>query len=255
VLSSASLMVTAPAAAEAVQRAHRLKTLRVGLHLVLVDGSPALGPAAAAALVRSDGLFDPDPLRAGLRFFLLPGIRRLLAAEIRAQFEAFRATGLPLDHVNGHKHSHLHPTVARLIVEIGCDYGMRAVRLPVEPVGPLRHAFPNEQYRPAPYNFAGAALRRRLRRAGLATSDQVFGLAWSGAMTEARVLGLLPHLPDGVSEIYFHPAVARTPALEAAMPGYRNREEFEALTSPAVRRRIDELGIVLTTYGELAALT
>jgi hopanoid biosynthesis associated protein HpnK len=204
-------------------------------------------------LVRSDGCFDSDPLRAGIRFFFRPGIRRLLVAEIRAQFEAFRATGLALDHVNGHKHIHLHPTVARLIVEIGRDYGLRAVRLPVEPVGPLRRAFPSERHRAAPYNFAGTALRRRLRRAGLAANDHVFGLAWSGAMIEARVLGLLPHLPEGVSEIYFHPAVERTPALAAAMPGYRNREEFEALTSTAVRRRIDELGIALTTYGELAA--
>jgi hypothetical protein len=130
---------------------------------------------------------------------------------------------------------------------------MRAVRLPVEPIEPLRRAFPSERYRAAPYNFAGTALRRRLRRAGLTINDHVFGLAWSGAMTEARVLGLLPHLPEGISELYFHPAVEQSPALAAAMPGYRNREELEALTSTAMRRRIDELGIALTTYSELAA--
>ena len=72
-------------------------------------------------------------------------------------------------------------------------------------------------------------------------------------MTEARILGLLPHLPDGVSELYFHPATERTRALEADMPGYRNREEFEALVSPSVRRRIEDLGIALTTYSDLAA--
>ena len=54
--------------------------------------------------------------------------------EIRAQFEAFRATGLALDHVNAHKHMHLHPSVAALIIEIGRDYGMKAVRVPAEPV-------------------------------------------------------------------------------------------------------------------------
>ena len=43
------------------------------------------------------------------------------------------ATGLPLDHVNAHKHMHLHPTVARLIVEIGREYGLAAMRLPYEP--------------------------------------------------------------------------------------------------------------------------
>src|SRR5471032_3146050 len=41
VLSSASLMVAGDAAADAVERARRLPTLRVGLHVVLADGRPS----------------------------------------------------------------------------------------------------------------------------------------------------------------------------------------------------------------------
>lgn len=252
ILSSASLMVAAPAAADAVARARRLDGLRVGLHLVLVDGAPVLPPAELGGLVRRDGHFDDNQLRAGLRYFFAPGSRSRLAAEIRAQFEAFRATGLTLDHVNAHKHMHLHPTVARLLVEIGRDYGMRAVRLPAEPIAPLRAAFPGERYRAVPYRPAVAALRRRLSRAGLAVNDHVFGIAWSGGMVEERVLGLLPHLPPGVSEIYFHPATRTTPALAAAMPGYRHAEELAALCSPELRRRVAELGISLIDYSDLA---
>jgi hopanoid biosynthesis associated protein HpnK len=246
-------MVGAPAAADAVTRARRLPGLRVGLHLVLIDGRPVLAPAALSGLVRGDGRFDENQLRAAFRYFFMPGIRRVLAAEIRAQFEAFRATGLPLDHVNAHKHMHLHPTVARLIVAIGRDYGMSAVRLPAEPKAVLSRAFPDERHAPLPPRFAVTALRRLLRRAGIARNDHVFGIGWSGAMTEARFLGLLPHLPEGVSEIYFHPAVERSPALAAAMPGYRHTAELDALLSPAVRQRIDELGIQLTIYGDLKA--
>jgi len=252
ILSSASLMVGSPEAADAVARARHLPELRVGLHLVLVDGTPVSPPDDIPGLVGGDGNFMPDPVRAGISYFLRPGIRRQLAAEIRAQFEAFRATGLALDHVNGHKHFHLHPTVARLVIAIGREYGMRAMRLPAEPVEPLRRAFPGESYRAPRYDFAVAALRRRLRRAGIAANDHVFGLAWSGAMVEARVLALLPCLPDGVSEIYFHPAVERTPGIAAAMPGYRNPEELAALVSPLIRRRIEELGIDLISYSDLA---
>lgn len=252
VLTCASLMVAAPAGADAVGRARRLSGLGVGLHLVLIDGSPVLPPSELPRLVGSDGRFDDNQVRAGLRFFLAPGIRSRLAAEIRAQFEAFRATGLALDHVNAHKHMHLHPTVARLIVEIGREYGMRAVRLPVEPAAALRAAFPGERYRAPPYGAVVAALRRRLRRGGMAFNDHVFGIAWSGGMVEERVIGLLPRLPPGVSEIYFHPATRTTPALAAAMPGYRHAEELAALLSPAVRRRIAELGISLIGYSDLA---
>ena len=248
VLTVASLMVGAPAAADAVARAKRLPSLGVGLHLVLADGEPILPAAEVPALVGADGAFDPNMVRAGFRFYFSPAARRQLAAEIRAQFAAFHATGLPLDHVNGHKHVHLHPTVARLVVEIGRDYGMRAMRLPFEPVGPLRAAVPGERRRAPPWSPVLAALRRRLARAGLTANDQVFGIAWSGGMVEERVLGLLPHLPEGISEIYFHPAAG--PA--AFVPGYRHAEELSALLSPRVRRRISELGIALSTYRGLA---
>ena len=36
------------------------------------------------------------------------------------------------------------------------------------------------------------------------------------------------------------------------MPGYRHEDELAALISPAVRRRIAELGIRLIGYGDLA---
>jgi hopanoid biosynthesis associated protein HpnK len=251
ILTCASLMVAAPAAADAVARAKRLPGLRVGLHLVLIDGEAVLPGAVIRGLVGDDGRFTDSQLRAGLRYFFAPGIRRRLAAEIRAQFEAFRATGLALDHVNAHQHLHLHPTVARLVVAIGREYGMRAMRLPAEPVAVLRRAFPAERYRAPLYGPAVAALRRRLVRAGLALNDQVFGIVWSGAMIEARLLGLLPFLPPGASEIYCHPATRTPPVLAAAMPGYRHAEELDALTSPAVRQRIAELGISLVGYGDL----
>jgi chitin disaccharide deacetylase len=245
-------MVGGKAAADAVARARRLPELRVGLHIVLVDGYPVLPNAEVYGLVRGDGAFDRNMARAGTRFFFLPGIRRQLAMEIRAQFEGFRATGLPLDHVNAHKHMHLHPTVAGLIVEIGRDYGVKAARVPSEPVAVLRAAFPHEHYAMPLYRPWVDVLRRRFQHAGLFVNDHVFGLAWSGGMVEERLLRLVPHLPGGVSEIYLHPAAVRAPALVAAMPGYRQQEELAALLSSALRSRIAELGIRLASYSDFA---
>jgi hopanoid biosynthesis associated protein HpnK len=245
-------MVAGPAAVDAVARARRLPGLRVGLHLVLVDGRPVLPGPEIPELVRADGEFDRDMIRAGLRFFFLPNVRRQLASEMRAQFEAFRATGLRLDHVNAHKHMHVHPTVARLIVEIGREYGMKAVRIPFEPVEVLRRAFPYERYVMPPYRPWIRALRFRLRRAGLCVNDHLFGLAWSGKMVEERLLRLIPQLPDGVSEIYLHPATERTSTLAAAMPGYCQREELAALVSPSLKGLIAGLGIRLVSYSDLA---
>jgi hypothetical protein len=124
--------------------------------------------------------------------------------------------------------------------------------VPAEPVGPLRRAFPEERRSAPLYRPWVERLKTRLRRAGLATNDHLFGLAWSGAMTEERVLRLLPHLPDGVSELYFHPATERTPRLVKTMPRYRHRDELAALLSPALAKRVGECGIGLVGYGDLA---
>jgi len=243
-------MVGAPAAADAVVRARCLPDLRVGLHLVLVDAHPTLPRTEIPGLVRRDGRFDPNMGRAGVRFFALPQVRRQLAMEIRAQFEVFRATGLLLDHVNAHKHMHLHPTVARMIIEIGRDYGITAVRVPFEPVEPLHAAFPEEHHSVPFYRPWIEYLRRRLQNAGLFVNDSLFGLAWTGRMVEDRLLRLLPQLPPGVSEIYFHPATVRSPALRATMPGYRHEEELAALLSPAAKTLVAKLGIRVGGYSD-----
>ncbi len=233
ILTAASLMVGAPAAADAVARVKQMPHLRVGLHIVLVEGRPMLPPEAIPDLVDASGQFRSDMVRSATGMFFRPSVRRQLAHEIEAQFDAFKATGLRLDHVNTHKHFHLHPTIAATILKIGRRHGMRAMRVPLEPRAVLAAAEPGQAPAPAYVTGPWARLSRaRLRAAGLLIPDQVFGLAWSGAMTAARLAGLIGSLPEGLSEIYLHPATSG--GFAGAAPGYRYAEELAALTDPEV---------------------
>ncbi len=238
ILAAASLMVGGDAACDALRRARELPLLKVGLHLVLVCGRPLLPPATIPDLVDRRGNFREDLMRAGFAFFLRPGVRRQMAAEIRAQFEAFARTGLPLDHVNAHNHMHLHPTVFGLLLEIGRDYGMRAVRLPLEPFLPTWRACGDALFRRLLHRLFLAPLTARmkamLKTEGLICNDAVFGILDSGRMDSGRLLRLLAHLPPGVSEIYFHPATRKWEGISAAARAYRMEEEFAALIDPAV---------------------
>jgi hopanoid biosynthesis associated protein HpnK len=159
-------------------------------------------------------------------------VRAQLRAEIEAQFAAFAATGLRLDHVNAHKHFHLHPTIAALLVEIGKAHGVRGARVPLEPQHVLSEIEPHKASGVVALTAPFAkGLRRRFRAAGIAAPDQVFGLAWSGAMTAARLKGMIEHLPEGLSEIYMHPATGPYPG---SARGYRYAGELAALTDPAL---------------------
>ncbi|WP_428381806.1 hopanoid biosynthesis-associated protein HpnK [Nevskia ramosa] len=236
VLTTASLMVGAAAVADAVERAKRLPRLGVGLHLVLADGPAVSRPETIPDLVDARGRFGDHMARDGFRFFFLPHVRRQLAIEIRAQFEAFRATGIALDHVNVHKHFHLHPTVLSLILDIGRDYGLNAVRLPREPgAAPLL----------APWL---ALTRRRLRAANILHNDAMFGLSATGAMDEAALLAAIEKLPPGLSEIYLHPATRQR--LTPTMSHYRHDDELAALLSPKVQDAIAQHGIVTGRWAD-----
>jgi len=239
VLTAASLMIGAPAARDAVARARTLPSLRVGLHLVLADGDAVTPRAGIAALLDEHGRFGDNMVRDGVRFFFLPHVRKQLAREIRAQFDAFAQTGLALDHVNTHKHFHLHPTVLGLILEIGREYGMRAMRLPFEANAPL-------WLRPWI-----AQVKARLDRAGIAHNDYVVGIAHSGRMDEAAWLAALADLPHGVGEIYCHPALAGERALSDGMKTYRHEDELHALLSPKVAMAIRAAGLRVGGFGDV----
>jgi hopanoid biosynthesis associated protein HpnK len=243
ILTSASLMVGAPHAADAVARAHALGgRLKTGLHLVVIEGPSILPPSSIPDLVDAHGQFPADQLRLGLRYAFSPRVRRQLAAEIEAQFAAFTATGLPLDHANAHKHMHLHPVVGSLMLSIGHRHGLRAIRIPNEP------AMAGRPDTPAAWAMRAwtRILRRQGRRAGMRMNDQILGLADTGQMNPDVVADLLRALPDGLTELYFHPATKTDTILSQSMPRYQHAQEFQAL----LHTRIPDT-VQLTSYSEL----
>ena len=244
----------APATGDAIRRARGLPGLRVGLHVVLADGPASLAPDLIPALADAAGHMDGGMVVRALRFFAQPAVRRQLEAEIRAQFRAFAATRLPLDHVNVHKHFHLHPTVLGMLLRIGRDYGRPPIRVPAEP---LWAAIRGDSWL-AP---AGALMlkpwiglmRQRIGSAGTRCNDTVFGIGASGAMTEARLLQVLARLPPGITEIYLHPATVSGAMIAPSMTHYRHADELSALLSPRVRGAVAQYAGASGGYADIPA--
>jgi hopanoid biosynthesis associated protein HpnK len=252
ILTAASLMVSGPAAADAARRARRLPNLRVGLHLVLADGWASLPPAQIPGIADAHGRLDGAMFSRGVRYFFGRAIRAQLAAEIRAQFSAFSRTGLALDHVNVHKHFHVHPTILALLVQVARECGARAIRVPDEPCWfAARGAKWGAAMQNALLTPWISLMKHQLRAAGIFHNDRIFGIAHSGAMNEQRILEILPRLPLGVTEIYLHPATISGAAIAASMPDYRHSDELAALLSPRVRGALAAMNVRRGGYGDV----
>ena len=252
ILSAASLMVSAPAAEDAVARAHKLPSLGVGLHLTLLNGRTVLPPDQIPGLVGPDGRFFGDPFRFGVALYASRELRRQAKAEINAQFERFRGTGLRMDHINAHRHFHLHPVVLQSIMDIAPRFGKPPVRTPLEPFMPSfiagRSHVLSRFFNSLFYFAHTRRMHRRLREAGIPSNDHLFGFNDSGVLTEHLLLRLLDHLPDGVSEIYCHPATRSWEGEDNLPVSYRPERELEALLSPAVKKAMERRGLRPLSY-------
>lgn len=243
ILTSASLMVNESSADEAVYLAQENPNLGVGLHLSLVCGKPALSSKDIPGLLNAETEFSKNAILSGLRFFFFPQLKPQLRLEIEAQFQKFRATGLALDHVNGHLNIHLHPVVLEILIETAQRWGIRHLRLTSDPLAlNLKLARGNFGYRASHaliYKILSGRARSKLQRANIGATQRVFGLLQNARVDENFLLNLLPLLPNGDSELYSHPSLDNF------------KHEFDALISPQVKELVAKLGIQLIRYKDL----
>ena len=243
ILTSASVMVNEPACDEAVKLAKENPKLGVGLHITLLMGHSALPAGKIPGLVNNRGEFSDSPVSTGMKYFFNSGLREQLRAEIRAQFEKFRATGLPLDHVNGHLHFHLHPAVFKILMEESDTLGISHLRLTRDCFSRSRRTSHGHLlYRishAAIFEMLSSRARRPLEQKKIRHAQITFGLLQNARVDEEYILKLLPELPPGDSELYSHPSLGEF------------KHEFDALVSPRVRELVNKLGIELIRYQDL----
>ena len=256
IVTSTSLMVTGDAAAEAVAIARTNPDLAVGLHLVVVAGRAALPPREIPALVDERGLFRGGPVGIGVRYQFSRAARTQLAREIREQLVRFRETGLPLSHVDGHLHMHLHPVVLSSLLDLSEEFGITTLRLPREELRWNLAFDPRSAARKIVWSGIFERLRRhaepKLKKAGIAVSDRVYGLQQTGRISEAYLLDLLPRLASSAApladvEIYAHPDASPSgePGMPLNGPPGAGARELEALLSPRVRKAVEDAGFLL----------
>lgn len=127
IVTSASLMVRWPAAADAARYGRQRPALSIGLHLDLGEWAYHAG--------QWEAVYDVVPT----------DDRDAVAAEVARQLDAFHdLVGRPPTHLDSHQHVHLHDPVRSVLVDAGAELGV-----------PVRSYAPHVTYSGAFYGQSG----------------------------------------------------------------------------------------------------
>ncbi len=268
IVTSTTLLASAPAFESAVSAARSAPRLGVGVHLNLTEGRAISKPSEVASIVDAMGWFRYSA--AGLVQAVLLGRARPreIEREWAAQIERVAGAGIAVTHLDGHKHVHMLPGMAPIIVRLTRQFRISAVRYAVESpvrVAPLlRRAWHatdgsrtalgllKQNLTARIFSTFAYTFRTRMQEANVVIPMQFHGFTETGFLDSRRLEEILCSLSEGSSELMCHPGYSNDLLRQTGtrLLGQRNAE-LEALTNPRVRELVETLGIQLITFREL----
>jgi hopanoid biosynthesis associated protein HpnK len=263
VVTSTTLMANGQAFADAAGLARSRPRLGVGCHIVLVDGAPLLDRTEIGSLL--DGESNPSGgprFREGIASF---GARALLGrlseneieAEAAAQIRKLQAAGIPVTHIDSHKHTHLFPRVLRPLLRAAASCGVTAIRNPFERIrGSQLAASPSLWRRWTEVGILRSLARQfreAVQEAGVSTPDGTLAIVATGSLDERLLRLMVEHLPDGTWELVCHPGYndGDLQGVHTRLRESRERE-LRLLTSASTRELLAANGIEIVSFRELA---
>lgn len=221
-VTSATLMVGFPAAADAARRLQEYPELGVGLHATFTGGFPTLPPAHLPSLVDADGQLPrrPEALAAAE-----PGE---VLAELRSQLAVFRVlTGRLPTHLDSHHHSHRIPVVLDAVVAVARHHDL-------------------------PVRCASAEVARRLQRDRVRSTDAFVERFFGTDATLPVLLEILRSIARSgaaLTEIMCHPGFADDELRRSSTYANEREPEVEVLTHPEAFRTVRDLELRPVHFG------
>ena len=256
IVTSATLMANSRAFDEAVQLAKSQQQLRVGCHVVLIDGEPLC--RELPSLTHGSARF-----RSSIKDFALAAVRKRISAdeiqrETEAQIRKIQAAGIRVTHVDTHKHTHLFPHVLRPVLKAAKACGVKAVRNPFEPPRTWpRHlmAIPALWMRVVEVGLLqrfAASFRKIVAEEGMLSTHGTIGVSATGKLDQRLLTETAQVLPEGTWELVCHPGYLDADLEHAGTRLLQSRQvELEALTSGETRAILTRRGIELISYADL----
>jgi chitin disaccharide deacetylase len=257
IVTSATLMANARATDPAIDLAKAQPGLKIGGHVVLIDGVP-LSENLPSLMENSQNF------RSSLKQFAMAAVRKQISAEevqreAEAQIRKIQSRGITLTHLDSHKHTHMFPHILRPLLRAAKACGIRAIRNPFEPL----RCWPAGMVLGAPklwlrssgvmaFQMFAAEFRSALKEYEMVSTDGTVGIAVTGLLDQQRLLRILEALPDGTWELVCHPGYSDADLQQAGTRLTESREiELSALTSAETKKALAGRDIKLISYADL----
>lgn len=256
IVTSTTIMANGDAFEDAIECAQANPKLGVGCHLVLVGGKCVAPAQQISSLVDSEGRLPPS-LPALLSKLSTGSVRReAIEAELRAQVERVMAAGLQLTHFDSHKHTHAHPKVMEVVVQVAEEFKVTRIRKPFEDAKSLlwpvfREGVSSWKQRTTALiaGVKASGFQKLASSHGIRTPDHFTGVAATGRLNREAILAMIGAMRDGVTELMCHPGEYDEELEKSPTRLKRERRvEMEGLMDPDVRRAIREHDVRLMNF-------
>ena len=248
IVTSTSALALGPAFDKTSRWLNDAPGLGVGAHLAVVGEDPPLLTAGEIpTLVDRRGR-----LRMSWRQFLpLAALGRVDPADLRREFSAqldrIEDAGVTIDHIDTHQNVHLWPAVRKVVLDLGRERGIRAVRV-------TRSA--RQRVTGLVVRRLSTSLVRECDGSGWVYPAASTGLDEAGHLdTTAKMIGAIASLARtgaATAELATHPGEHGDTHLSRYQWGYRWGAEGDALCSTEVRAAVDRFDFELGTFRDLA---
>ena len=257
-VTSVSVNANFPEAERVSELVAQYPEISIGVHVNPIVGAPCLAPGRVPTLVGPDGLFH------GRRFQSLWRSGKVAPAELEAEFDAQVGrikewVGNRLTHLDSHQNSHVR--YFRLFLRLALRWRVPCIRNNASLIG-LESENPRRAraitYLKRPHVWLAHAYRkvqmRRARRTGLRMVDRLITIGYAGEGDKADLetwLRLFRNLPEGIYEVYCHPAYPDDILRRWATYCEPRRQELEILRNPKLRDLAAVEGIRLISFTDL----
>jgi chitin disaccharide deacetylase len=255
ILTSATLMATAPFFQHAVDLAREHPGLGVGLHLNLASGRPVSSGSDVEALLEHGA---PPGLSRLLMKAWLPSLQKPIRMELRAQVEKALEAGVKITHFDSHKHVHVHPMILNAVISIAREFGIKCIRVPLDEnrfySGASAATDRAAKTRSIMVNLVARRAKGVLKRQGFTVTDHFFGTARTGDWDPVSMAAAIRRLQPGTTEFMVHPGRVdeELRALGTRLVDSR-AAELEALLSDEVKDAVKETGARMISFEDLAS--